>query len=199
MRTRKLNRAREPQQRRAKLTVDSILEAVVRILKREGIEGVNTNRIAEVAGVSIGSIYQYFPDKRAIFAALHRRHVEEIDRLVESTLVRYAACPLEELMRALIRALVEAHTAEPELFHMISTEVPDRAGGTLDFASRLHGALHLAVAARLGDHDVAKKAYVVTHILDALSHGAALRRPKGLSIAEAIDEAVRAVMAYLNC
>ena len=54
-------------QRRALQTVDAILDAVLRILKREGTAAVTTNRIAEVAGVSIGSLYQYFPDKDAIF------------------------------------------------------------------------------------------------------------------------------------
>jgi AcrR family transcriptional regulator len=66
---------------RSHQTVEAILHAVIRILKREGFEAITTNRIAEVAGVSIGSVYQYFPDKRAIFVALHQRHIEQIDGL----------------------------------------------------------------------------------------------------------------------
>jgi AcrR family transcriptional regulator len=56
---------RQPQQRRARQTVEAILDAVVRILKREGFQAITTNRVAEVAGVSIGSLYQYFPDRPA--------------------------------------------------------------------------------------------------------------------------------------
>jgi hypothetical protein len=56
----KVYRRREPRQRRARVTVEAVLDAVVRILKREGFEALTTNRIAEVAGVSIGSVYQYF-------------------------------------------------------------------------------------------------------------------------------------------
>jgi AcrR family transcriptional regulator len=67
---------REPKQRRARETVEAVLDAVVRVLKKHGVDGVTTNRIADAAGVSIGSVYQYFPDKRAIFTALHDRHVE---------------------------------------------------------------------------------------------------------------------------
>src|SRR5271170_6580599 len=89
---------RQPKQRRACQTVDAILEAVIRILKREGVDALTTNRIAEVAGVSIGSVYQYFPDKRAILVALHQRHIVEIDRIVESTLVKHAESSLEKLM-----------------------------------------------------------------------------------------------------
>jgi AcrR family transcriptional regulator len=136
---------RQPQQRRARETV---IDAVVKILKRGGIEAVTTNRIAEVAGVSIGSVYQYFPDKRAIFAALHERHIREIDRMVEAKLMEHAASPLDTLMRSMVEAMIDAHTPDPELYELLSTEVPHRAEGTRDFAVRLHGAFRLAIASR---------------------------------------------------
>src|SRR6202050_103858 len=98
--TTKSSRRRRPRQPRARQTVDAILDAVVRILKRKGFDAITTNRIAEVAGVSIGSVYQYFPDKRAIFVALHERHIREIDRLVEAQLMDHATSPLHTLMRA---------------------------------------------------------------------------------------------------
>src|SRR6202453_5089907 len=108
--SRKPTDRRRPQQRRARQTVDAVLDAVARILKREGMKAVTTNRIAEVAGVSIGSVYQYFPDKRAIFVALHERHIQEIDRLVEAKLVENATSSLDALMRAVIEAMIDAHT-----------------------------------------------------------------------------------------
>ena len=68
-------------------------------MKREGFDALTTNRIAEVAGVSIGSVYQYFPDKRAILVALHQRHIEEIDRMVrDHAWSKHAASPLDDLM-----------------------------------------------------------------------------------------------------
>ena len=193
---------RRPKQRRARQTVDAVLEAVVRVLKREGFDAITTNRVAEVAGVSIGSVYQYFPDKRAIFAALHERHIEEIDRIVETTLVEHAASSLDELIRAMVEAMVDAHTTDPELYELLLTEVPHRAGGTRDFAVRLHGAFRLAISSgapelkKRGDLD--KVVFVVTHMVEALSHGAVLRRPPGLSLADAKAETVRAVLAYLH-
>jgi AcrR family transcriptional regulator len=57
-------------------------------------------------------MYQYFPDKQAIFTALHTRHVEQIDRVIQSTLVEHAASLMEELLRAMI----DAHTTDPELY-----------------------------------------------------------------------------------
>jgi AcrR family transcriptional regulator len=193
---------REPQQRRARQTVEAVLDAVIKILKRQGFEAVTTNRIAEVAGVSIGSVYQYFPDKRAIFAALHERHIQEIDRLVETKLMEHAASPLDTLMRAMIEAMVDAHASDPELYELLLTEVPHRAEGTRDFAVRLHGAFRLAIASRSDEfkprRDLEIVVFVVTHMVEALSHGAVLRRPARLSIAAAKEEAVRAVLAYLH-
>jgi AcrR family transcriptional regulator len=119
------------------------------ILKRQGVEAVTTNRIAEVAGVSIGSVYQYFPDKRAIYIALHQRHLQEIDRLVETKLIEHSASPLEKLIRAMVEAMVEAHATDPKLYELLLTEVPHRAEGTRDFAVRLHGAFRLAIASRV--------------------------------------------------
>src|SRR5580693_6112323 len=115
---------RQPKQRRARETVDAILDAVVRLLKREGFDAVTTNRIAEVAGVSIGSVYQYFPDKRAIFVALHERHIEEIDRIVQARLVENAGAPLETMIRAMVEAMVDAHKPDPALYALMFSEVP---------------------------------------------------------------------------
>ncbi len=193
---------RRPQQRRARQTVEAILDAVVRVLKREGIDAVTTNRIAEVAGVSIGSVYQYFPDKRAIFIALHQRHIEQVDRMVERKLVEHAASPLDDLVRALVEAMVEAHAADPELNELLLTQVPHRADGTQDFAVRLHGAFRLAISSRAQELkkrcNLDKVVFVVTHMVESLSHGIVLRRPPGLSLGAAKEEAARAVLAYLR-
>jgi AcrR family transcriptional regulator len=193
---------RQPKQRRARQTVDAILDAVVRLLKREGLDAITTNRIAEVAGVSIGSLYQYFPDKRAIFAGLHERHIEQIDRMVEAALVKHAGSSLEELVPALIGSMVDAHTTDPKLYELLSAEVPHRAGGTQDFSVRHRGAFLIAISSRSSElkkgRDLETVVFAVTHMIDALSHGAVLRRPRGLSLNDAKAEAVRAVLAYLR-
>ncbi len=195
-------RRRRPKQQRARQTVEAVLDAVMRIVKREGVKAVTTNRIAEVAGVSIGSVYQYFPDKRAIFIALHERHIQQIDRLVETKLFENAESPLDELIRAMVEAMIEAHETDPEFYGLMMAEVPHRAEGTRDFAVRLHGAFRLAISSRVHElkrrRSLDKIVFVVTHMVESLSHGAVLRRPPGLSLASAKEEAVRAVLAYLR-
>jgi AcrR family transcriptional regulator len=197
---RKAPARRQPKQRRAQITVDAVLDAVVVILKQHGAGAVTTNRIADVAGVSVGSVYQYFPDKHAIFAALHDRHAEEIGGAVERTLAEHAGAPLEERMRALIGALVDAHSPDPELYELLDSEVPHRAHGARKLEERLRRLLRAALSERLPERprDVEGALFVLAHMVDALAHGAALRRPPGLSLAAAKEEAVRAVVAYLR-
>jgi AcrR family transcriptional regulator len=192
---------RAPKQFRARQTVEAILDAVIRILKREGVEAVTTNRIAEVGGVSIGSIYQYFPHKSAIFAALHERHVDQIDSLIKATLIDNASSSLAVLMQALVDGVIEAHAKEPEL-HKVLSLVPHHGDAAREFAVRLHGAFLLAISSRSSElkkgRDPRKAAFVVAHMVESLSHGAIFRRPEGLSLAEAKAEIVRAVLVYLN-
>lgn len=202
MKTKRPLARRKPKQSRSRQTVEALLGAVVRVLKREGSHAVTTNRIAEVAGVSIGSVYQYFPDKRAIFVALHQRHIQEIDRLMESKLVENATQPLEQFVRAIIEGMVDAHTGDSELYEELYKQVPHQADGTQDFAVRLHRTFRLALASRAKElpsgRDLDKVAFIVAHMVDSLSHGAVLRRPPGLSLTAAREEAARAILAYLN-
>jgi AcrR family transcriptional regulator len=203
----RLSRRRNPRQRRARHTVEAILDAVVRILKREGFAAITTNHIAEVAGVSIGSLYQYFPDKNALFVALHGRHIEEIDRVMQTTLVEQASSPLEDLIAAIVDAMINAHVSDPELYELLATEVPHQADGTRPFSLRLHDAFKLAIASRTRElgHAALKKgrnldklAFVVTNMVESLSHGALFRKPSSLSLADAKSESVRAILAYLR-
>lgn len=193
---------RTPKQARSRQTIDAVLQAVVKILKRDGVDAVTTNRIAEVAGVSVGSIYQYFPDKRAIFLALHDRHAEEVARLVDATVVAHAGSPLEDVLCALMEALIDAHAPDPELYALLDAEVPHRGAGAHSLQGRLRNALRLALAANRktadSPRDVERTLFVVAHMIDALSHGVVLGRPRQLSVSAAKDEAVKAVLAYLR-
>jgi hypothetical protein len=102
----------------------------------------------------------------------------------------------------LVEAMVDAHAIDPQLHELLFAAVPDRAEGTADFATRVHGAFRLAIAARAheleGQRDLDTIVFVVTHMVEALSHGAVLHRPPRLSLAAAKEEAVRAVLAYLR-
>jgi len=189
---------RVPQQPRARETVNAVLEAVARILRRDGIAAVTTNRIAEVAGVSIGSVYQYFPDKRAIYAAMHERHAEDIGRVVERALVDHAESELPALLRGLIDALIDAHAQDPQL-HLVLAEVPHRSDGDRDLAVRLRRALRLALAPHWRGprrrRDLDQVSFVVATMIAAMAH-ASVQQAMPLDAAKA--ETLRAVLAYVG-
>ena len=111
---------REPSQARSRATVEAILEGASQVLRREGLEGCTTTKVAERAGVSVGTLYQYFPNKEAVFDTL-------IDRLLEERAERRAAVldaqeddeDLGRAMRELIGQLLAIHLADPELTHQL--------------------------------------------------------------------------------
>lgn len=195
-------RRRRPQQLRAQQTVEAVLGAVARVLKRHGPAGVNTNEIARIAGISIGSLYQYFPDKYAIFAALRDRHTEAMARLVETELVAAASLGLEDVMRRLIAAMIEAHALDPALHALLLHQLPPGADSDRMFEERVHNALRLALTARKDElrQPIAYERilFVTTRMLEALAHGVVLQRPAALSMEAAKSEALQAIMAYLH-
>src|SRR6185436_18174466 len=93
---------KRPRQARSRATVDSVLEATARVLVKHGFDGLTTNLVAETAGVSIGSLYQYFPNKVVLVGALIEKHVEEMTSLVLSELTRVAQLPMAEAVRSMI-------------------------------------------------------------------------------------------------
>jgi AcrR family transcriptional regulator len=193
---------RKPVQQRAQVTVDATLDAAVRILRRGGIAAVTTNRIAETAGVSIGSVYQYFPNKHAVFIALHQRHIAQVDDIMRRHLSRPDLETLDDLIASMIDGMIGAHRVDPELFELLQTEVPHRADGSADFAVRLQEDFRAALARHDKTPGIktspSTRTFFVASMVDALSHAIVLRRPRGLSLRQARHECCRAILAYLT-
>jgi AcrR family transcriptional regulator len=168
---------REPKQQRSRQTVDCVLEAVQLVVKRHGTQAITTNRIAEAAGVSVGSLYQYFPDKRAIFTALHDRHVDDVRQVIGQTTVAYAFAPLQEFTRELVRGLVNVHVDAAELHESVSSAVPE---GALGFKNALHHTigrvLSRADQKRYSLDETERMLFVLPRMVESLVHGASTRR-----------------------
>src|SRR5262245_61528607 len=111
---------KQPTQERSRHTVDALLSATARVLVRDGYDRASTNRIAEAAGVSIGSLYQYFPSKEALVGALVERELEEQCRVVAEKLGEVVDAPLDVAVRKLVEATVLAHRVHPKLHKVIS-------------------------------------------------------------------------------
>lgn len=110
---------KQPIQERSRETVSAILEATARILEAEGLEAANTNAIAARAGVSIGSLYQYFPDKVAIFAELIRQAEIELGDMLEMLLLKTAGMALEDRIGLLVKAGVAQQMERPQLARIL--------------------------------------------------------------------------------
>ncbi|WP_397416665.1 TetR/AcrR family transcriptional regulator [Phenylobacterium sp.] len=104
-----------PRQARSTATVEAILSAAARVLAGQGLEGFNTNRVAEVAGVSIGSLYQYFPNKAALTAALIARVQNALAAGLEQRIAALAGAPLGEAVADLARLAVGQQYGEARL------------------------------------------------------------------------------------
>lgn len=105
---------RKPRQARSRETLDILLEAAAQVFSREGISAT-TNRIAERAGVSVGTLYQYFPDKHAMLRAVAGRHVRAAeDRLTEVfDRLRRDQPPFDDAMAEVLELVVELHRDRP--------------------------------------------------------------------------------------
>lgn len=113
------NQRRKPTQERSKLTTQSILEATAQILPKLGLEATSTNRIAEVAGVSIGSLYQYFPNRDAIINTLIEREVEHHFQSAANRLMELKNAPKTELVDGVLEAVLTLFDDHPDLRAML--------------------------------------------------------------------------------
>jgi AcrR family transcriptional regulator len=95
--------------------MDAIFEATARIIERDGIVALNTNRIAERAGISIGTLYEYFPNKDAILIAMARQRLAEDERLVRQALAGAEVDHKVSLARKAIHAMVALHADRPKV------------------------------------------------------------------------------------
>jgi AcrR family transcriptional regulator len=110
---------KKPVQKRSQVTVDAIVEAAARIFVKEGYASATTNRIAELAGVSVGSLYEYFPNKASLLAALIARQVETMTTLMRERLAAVQGGPLREIVATIARAVIEAHYQNLELNRLL--------------------------------------------------------------------------------
>lgn len=112
----RLSPRKAPQQERSRAMVDLILAAAARVLERESLAGFNTNRVAEVAGISIGSLYQYFPNKSALVTALIEQAHTELAQQVQQTMARLPAdASLLQALHAMAKLSVTQQYGNPVL------------------------------------------------------------------------------------
>ncbi|HEU4728454.1 MAG TPA: TetR/AcrR family transcriptional regulator [Kofleriaceae bacterium] len=180
-----------------------MLDATARVLVKRGFDGLTTNLVAEAAGVSIGSLYQYFPNKAALVGALIEKHVESMTSLCLAELTRGAQLPMAQAIRSVIEVMIRAHAVSPELHQVLTEQVP--RVGRMAKLREIEAMVHRMVAgllatrkAELAIEDPDLAAFVLVSSIEAITHRAALFSPELLGDPRLIDETATMVRRYLG-
>lgn len=191
---------RTPVQARARLTCDAIVEATARILEA-GRDLPSTNHIAKVAGVSVGTLYQYFDSRDAILRALCDRHAEEMTGLLLSHAGPLFEAPPRTAVPAFIDAMAAAHAVAPRLhLALVRTLLADggeRLAAVQDPARALVLAWLVRHAGEVRPRDLQAAASLLTHTVEAAIHGQLVEDPARLRDPAWRAELVDLLLRYL--
>ncbi|RKP46165.1 TetR/AcrR family transcriptional regulator [Pararobbsia silviterrae] len=111
-----------PKQARSRATIDAILDAAAHILGERGWQGLTTNDVAQAAGASIGSLYQYFPNKLALIEAVRRRHFDDVLAVLHAAADRSA--PRSARIAALVDGMIAVHSRHATAHRVLLEECP---------------------------------------------------------------------------
>lgn len=192
-----------PRQQRSRVTVDVIVEAATRVLARRGWARFTTNEIAAVAGVSVGSLYQYFPNKLAIAEAIRQRHLDEVLVALSSAGDDNEAVSLDQRVTRFAGGVIAAHSVDEALHRVLLDEVPLVARSSYaEFEAQYQRRYRALIAASAntntsggaGDDETAAR--VLSSAVEGVVHAAAHRGDLGLPALR--SELVRLILAYLR-
>ncbi len=193
---------KEPTQQRARTLVKSLLDATSSILTKHGYEGLTTNRVAQEAGVSVGSLYQYFPNKESLLAALIDRWSTEIMETLSERFLCVKEGPIEDAVRTLVQTAIENSRRSAKLHRILLQQIPYVQASPALFA--FNRRMSEIVSSWLEQHrdkievdnlHLAAELLVIT--LGSLSDYALLQRPELLDSDAYLEQLSRLVLGYL--
>jgi len=159
-----------PVQARATVTVEAISEATIQVLLSQGAERLTTTRVAGRAGVSVGTLYQYFPNKRSLLFAVLEDHLEKVAEEVEDACEHARGKPLADMIKEVVEAFVDVKIARADISVALYKIAPDVGGQAL--VERVTHRLRKAIVRMLGSAPDAKNSpdeFAVQTMLAAMS------------------------------
>jgi len=195
---------KRPRQERAQATVHAILQAAALVFAEHGYQGGSTNKVAARAGVSIGTLYQYFPNKEAIIAQLYDDHAAEVEPLIADAMrdLADASVSLPQAMRTFFDKLVRLHAEESELWRKLAHEGPlplvlvkRNEAEEETYLQHVSAILRHRSEVRAGNRDL--MALVLVQALKDLSHWLGHHSPATLDRSAVAEEVVLLLTRYL--
>lgn len=193
---------KRPLQSRSRMTVADIMEAAAQLLVAEGREALTTTRIAERAGVSVGTLYQYFADLDTLVAKLVEQHLEREREAMETVLQDGLSTPLPQLLDQLIDAFTGVFAEHPELSGALYSEIR-RASWRPELdelgqdTTRVVAHLLQQRSDEMRVSDPSLAAFVLVNAVDALVQRAAAQRPEDVRSGAVAQEAKAMARRYL--
>lgn len=200
-----VNPRKIPRQSRAQATVRAIIEATAQVLVHAGFERMTTAMVAERAGVSVGSLYQYYPNKQALAAAVVDHYGEVFAARFAQAIAAGPGDTLARTVDALVATAFESHPHDPRL-HKVLIEIAPRVGRG-DHRKALSARIAALIEEKLRRHagdlaadlDPSEAAVMLEALLETAAHRALEQHPASLSTARFAGQCRRMVMAYLTC
>jgi AcrR family transcriptional regulator len=199
-----LDPKKQPRQARSRATVDYILQSAAHLLGQSSLQALNTNRIAERAGVAVASIYQYFPNKEAILNALFEMQLSDERAEFTRTRASLEDAPIDEIIRSGVRSTIEVHARKPGLVRSLleAVAVLGRSDVLAGARRQVTETVRQAMIDRekelraAGDVDV--RAFIVVHAVEGVIHDAAREHPEYLTDPAFADALVDLVDRFLR-
>jgi len=189
-----------PRQSRSVATVEALVEATALLLSQRGYRGATTRLIAERAGVSVGSLYQYFPSRDALVTSVLERHIDEVLDAIGTLLRRRARAPLDQVVRRVVTKVLDLHEREHALHLILWKQLP-RTDRTVIFRKidrvlTSHLGAFLEGRPELPSIDPARAVDVLGRACIPLIHA----REEGLEVTQArlVEDLVQLIVGYLR-
>ncbi|MCC6333857.1 MAG: TetR family transcriptional regulator [Myxococcales bacterium] len=199
---RRVTPRKRPSQGRSKATVEAIVQATARVLLKDGYEACTTNRVAETAGVSIGSVYQYFPNKESLVVAVMEGHLGQMQEALARRLGELSDADLPTVVKSMVGGMLEMHRIQPRLHRVLLEQVPRI--GALKRLHELNDQYEPLVAAWLEAHqeqlelpNPGAAAYVMIAAVEGVVSRVMLEKPGWVELGVLEPQLTRLILGYL--
>lgn len=196
-------RRKSPRQRRSQVTVDVIKQAALDLARENAFGAAGTHDIANRAGVSVGSLYQYFPNREAIYLSLYEQTIAELVVEIKTELPEILDAPLPEAVRGTIQHLLKLYSSNRLVLLDMRNQLPELGleRSPISFQAMIHGSLRVFLAQRATQASAVEnetKAFFLEQIMLGTIQNYVLAPPGRVNESEFTEHLSAIVLAYLR-